>query len=250
MPASDQPTETLESAEDHPRILVVDDEPRSVELLVRTLRRLGDVSPATSGEEGWELAQRIRPTLVVTDQRMPGMQGSELLARIAEMDHRCGRLLLTGYSDLDSTVSAINEGRVHVYVTKPWKPAQLLATVATLLERVQLEYRNHRLLEVLSDRNEDLEIAMAQLREAQHELLRVPGTNKRITSLHELISRNVVAAATGLDRRLRRIAQESPGLAQDELVRMLHDSARDAARIGETLTNFLALKDTEKPSES
>lgn len=149
------------------RILVVDDEPRSVELLVRTLRRLGRVEPFTSAETAWAAAQAEPPDLVISDQRMPGMKGVELLARVAGLGPPIGRVLLTGYADIGATVDAINAGRIHAYVNKPWSPDQLGQTAGTLLERVRLERENQRLLATLVARNEELEVALGSLREAQ-----------------------------------------------------------------------------------
>jgi signal transduction histidine kinase len=149
------------------RILVVDDEPRSLELLVRTLRRLGRVESFTSGEEAWSSAQAEPLDLVISDQRMPGMKGVDLLARVAEHDACAGRVLLTGYADIGATIEAINAGRVHAYITKPWQPDQLLLTAKGLVERVRLERDNQALLATLLQRNEALEEALGCAEDAQ-----------------------------------------------------------------------------------
>ncbi len=119
------------------RILVVDDESRGVELLVRTLRGMGEVVTADSADAGWEILQaRERFDLIVTDQRMPGMSGIELLSRVAEATPDTGRILLTGYTDLEATLDAINRGQVHAYLTKPCTPPEVQAAVREVLERV------------------------------------------------------------------------------------------------------------------
>jgi len=156
---------------ERPRILVVDDEPRGLELLVRTLRDVGEVRTAASGDAAWHQEQGQPPDLVVSDQRMPGMSGVDLLARIAEGDETAGRILLTGYADVDATIDAINRGRVHAYVSKPWSPDQLRATVAGVLQRVVLQRQNRCLLEDLSTRNRELETALESLREAQRRVV-------------------------------------------------------------------------------
>ena len=119
------------------RILVVDDEMRGVELLVRTLRGIGDVETSCSADEGWELFQRTGFNLVVSDQRMPGMSGIELLSRVAEAAPATGRILLTGYTDLEATLNAINRGQVHAYLTKPCAPPEVQEAVRGVLERVR-----------------------------------------------------------------------------------------------------------------
>jgi signal transduction histidine kinase len=157
--------------ESRPRILVVDDEPRSLELLVRTLRRLGHVETASSGDAAVDkLRQREPFHLVITDQRMPGMKGSALLEQVAQRDGRTARILLTGYADMQATIDAINRGGVHAYVSKPWKPDHLLALARTLIERTLLSQRNEELVKDLSARNEQLEIAMAEILRANHQL--------------------------------------------------------------------------------
>ncbi len=155
---------------DKPRILVVDDEPRAVELLVRSLRRIGRIETAASGDEAW---QRFAPAafeLVVSDQRMPGMSGVELLGKIACQDENVGRILLTGYSDMDATVDAINHGRVHAYLHKPCAPPDLEASVRGVLDRVNLARENRRLVSVTVEQNHELETVRDELQVSQEQL--------------------------------------------------------------------------------
>jgi signal transduction histidine kinase len=153
------------------RILVADDEPRSLELLVRTLRRLGRVETFPTGNEAWSAAQVETPDVVISDQRMPGMKGVELLARIAGLGEPVGRILLTGYADITATIDAINTGRIHAYVHKPWSPDQVFLTVKSLLERVRLERENLQLLGTLGEKNAALEMALCSLQTAQRQLV-------------------------------------------------------------------------------
>ncbi len=118
-----------------PRILVVDDEPRGVELLERILRGRAEVDGAGNVDEAWGRYHAGRYDLVISDQRMPGGTGVELLERIAELDADTGRILLTAYADLDSALEAINQGRVHAYLTKPCHPDELCAAVDAVLAR-------------------------------------------------------------------------------------------------------------------
>jgi signal transduction histidine kinase len=138
------------------RILAVDDEPRGVELAVRILRKMASVETATSGEEAWEIFQQREIDVVVSDERMPGMSGVELLARVAEARPDVGRVLLTGYADIDASIDAINRAQVHAYVNKPCSPTQLRATVQGVLERVDLSRANTLLLADLAGKNEEL----------------------------------------------------------------------------------------------
>jgi len=131
------------------RILVVDDEPRSVELMVRTLRPLGAVTTAASADEAWKQVREGEWDLVVTDQRMPGLQGVELLTRVAEHDETIGRILITGYTDLGAIVDAINLGRVHAYLRKPCDPDEALERCEAVLARVEHLRARERLVQSL-----------------------------------------------------------------------------------------------------
>jgi signal transduction histidine kinase len=135
-------------------ILVVDDEPRALELVVRTLRKLGRVVTAPSGDAARELVASDRFDLVISDQRMPGISGVDLLGFVAERDESCGRILLTGYADLEATVEAINRGRVHAYLHKPCTADELRATAQGTLSRVSLARENARLLSVVAEQGE------------------------------------------------------------------------------------------------
>ena len=119
------------------RILVVDDEDRGVELLVRTLRGIGVVETAASADAGWAMFRDGGFDLIVSDQRMPGMSGIELLSRVAQRSPTTGRILLTGYTDLEATLDAINRGHVHAYLTKPCAPPDVQAVVREVMERIE-----------------------------------------------------------------------------------------------------------------
>ena len=144
---------------DGPRILVVDDEPRGVELFARSLRGIGRVSGATSAQQALELLEREAFDIVVADQRMPGMTGVELLSRVAAQEREIGRILVTGYSDINATIAAINQARVHAYLSKPCPPEQLQVTVRSVAEHVHLLEENRRLVGELRGQNQRLEQA-------------------------------------------------------------------------------------------
>jgi signal transduction histidine kinase len=144
---------------DAPRILVVDDEPRGVELFARSLRGVGSVSGATSAQQALELVESQPFDIVVADQRMPGMTGVELLSRVAAQPREIGRILVTGYSDINATIAAINQARVHAYLSKPCPPEQLQVTVRSVAEHVHLLEENRRLVGELREQNRNLEQA-------------------------------------------------------------------------------------------
>lgn len=108
------------------KLLVVDDELDNLELLHRTFRRSYRVYRAGSGQEALEcLQQNGEMAIIISDQRMPKMNGTEFLRRTVKDYPDTIRIVLTGYTDVEDLVDAINSGQVHKYITKPWKPKDL-----------------------------------------------------------------------------------------------------------------------------
>lgn len=108
-----------------PRLLCVDDEPLVLNALMRLFRPHYEVGIATSGTQALQLMSTLPFDVVISDQRMPGMSGVELLGQIREKHPHAMRILLTGYADLQATLDAVNRGEVFRYVTKPWNNDQL-----------------------------------------------------------------------------------------------------------------------------
>jgi signal transduction histidine kinase len=138
-------------------ILVVDDETDNVDALERLFRRKYNVLKATSGKQALKLIDGEKISLIVTDQRMPGMTGVEFLSESMESHPEAIRILLTGFTDIDSVISAINSGQVYRYVTKPWDPVDLANTVDKAIERYELSAE-------LKEKNKKLELALRELK--------------------------------------------------------------------------------------
>ncbi len=140
-------------------ILCVDDEIDNVQALERLFRSKYEVLKATSGQEALRtLDQHPGPvSLIITDQRMPEMTGVELLSRTIEKFPDTIRILLTGYTDIESVVSAVNTGQISRYLTKPWDPVDLQATVDQAVEKFVLSRE-------LKNKNAELEKAYSELK--------------------------------------------------------------------------------------
>ncbi len=110
-------------------ILFVDDEDRILNSLRSIFRSMYDVETATNGEEALAILAERHVHLLVSDQRMPGMVGVELLRRARVVAPNTVRILLTGYSDLVAIVGSINEGEVYRFINKPWNQTDLMTTV-------------------------------------------------------------------------------------------------------------------------
>lgn len=145
---------------DRPRVLCVDDEPKVLEGLKLHLRRQYDVHVATSGQAALELLKEGGPfAVVLSDMRMPGMDGAALLGQIRQRYPDTVRMLLTGQADLDSAIAVVNEGQLFRFLTKPCPPSVLLQAFETGIaqyrlitaERVLLEQTLRRVVQTLTD---------------------------------------------------------------------------------------------------
>ncbi len=146
------------------RILCVDDEPNILAALRRLFRQTGyQVRVANSGAEGLQLLEADEADLVISDMRMPEMDGAAFLKQVRQRWPRTLRILLTGYADIGSTVEAINQGEVFRYISKPWDDQDLLLIVRHALERLELERERARLEALTTQQNEELKDLNANL---------------------------------------------------------------------------------------
>ena len=119
------------------KILFVDDETANLRLLERLFRNSYDIYTASTGDEALDLLSVHDIALIVSDQRMPGMTGLEFLKLAAERRPQTVRIILTGYTDANDLVDAINSGVVYKYVTKPWVNEELKQTVQRSLQHYE-----------------------------------------------------------------------------------------------------------------
>jgi response regulator RpfG family c-di-GMP phosphodiesterase len=131
-----------------PHVLCVDDEQNTLHALNRELRRSYSVTMALGGEEGLTAIRKEGPfDVIISDMRMPGMDGAEFLRKAREEDPDSVRMLLTGYADVDSVMAAVNEGYIFRFITKPWDTEVLLGAVAAAAEQHRLITAEKVLLE-------------------------------------------------------------------------------------------------------
>lgn len=137
-----------------PKMLVVDDEPDNLDLLYRTFRRDFNVLKAESGIRALEvLGLEGEVAVIISDQRMPEMKGTEFLSKTVPQFPNTVRIILTGFTDIEDLVDAINSGQVYKYITKPWDPNELKMVVQKAAETY----------EVLKQRTEELHRAQTQI---------------------------------------------------------------------------------------
>jgi response regulator RpfG family c-di-GMP phosphodiesterase len=131
-----------------PRVLCVDDEPNVLEGLGRNLRRNFDVATAAGPEAGLRKVEQEGPfAVVMSDQRMPGMDGVTFLSRVREISPESTRVLLTGYADTDAAIAAVNRGAVFRFLRKPIEPQDLLRALTDAAEQHRLITAERVLLE-------------------------------------------------------------------------------------------------------
>ncbi len=130
-----------------PAILLVDDEQAILDGLRRQLRKRFSVSTATSGAAGLDALESQNFAVVVSDMRMPGMDGAAFLAQVRARYPDTVRLLLTGQADTQSAISAINEGQIYRFLTKPCPPDMLLSALDSAVELHRLVTAEKELLE-------------------------------------------------------------------------------------------------------
>lgn len=131
-------------------LLLVDDEPNILSALTRALRRKGfRILCTTSTREGFELLATHRPGVVLCDQRMPEMTGTEFLRRVKDLYPDTMRMVLSGYADLNSVLDAVNKGAVYKFLTKPWEDEALCESIKDAFHIYELHRENRELSSLL-----------------------------------------------------------------------------------------------------
>ena len=171
------------------KLLLVDDEENILRSLKRVLRREPwELVTVNSGEEALAAMAEQKFDLVISDARMPGMDGPTLLAEIRRKYPWCVRILLTGYADITSTINAINDGQIYRYISKPWDDDELRLIIRQALafqyserrrlalekltrkQNKELQALNNNLEEKVRERTEELEEAAGMVEVAYQEL--------------------------------------------------------------------------------
>jgi CheY-like chemotaxis protein len=147
-----------------PRILVVDDEEAILETMSFTFEDDYEVHTSTDPRRALDLLERKGPfAVVLTDQRMPDMSGVEFVTEVWRRHPTTVRMILTGFSDMDAIIQAINDGHVYAYITKPWEPDHLKQLMKQAVEHHKLAVENERLLGDLRRANRFLEAVIDEL---------------------------------------------------------------------------------------
>ena len=214
-----------------PVILCVDDEPSILSALRRLFRAHGfTVVAAESGQAGLDLLETEPIDLVISDMRMPHMDGVVFLEHVRQRKPDILRLLLTGYADIASITGAINRGEIYRYIAKPWDDTDIILTVQDALDRSSLLLEKKRLEALVTAQNEELKIVNASLEvKVQARTVELKQANDRLKS-NFLTSIKMFTAL--IELRDNRLAGHSRRVA-DTARRLAHALAMDNRQVQE-----------------
>jgi adenylate cyclase len=153
-------------------VLLVDDEPRVLDSLEALLAMEHRVLRADRPESALEQLRAEDVAVVLSDQRMPGLTGTELLTRSRDIAPDTVRILLTAFTDIDALMASVNAAGVYHFLLKPWDPNELRHVVGRAVEHHRLRRERETLLGDLGAKNAELEQALKHLRDAQGDLVR------------------------------------------------------------------------------
>ena len=223
----EQTTQTEES-QVPATVLFVDDEANILASLKRLFRPQGyRIFIAVSGAAGLEIMAKEKVDLVVSDMRMPEMNGAQFLEQARQKWPDAVRILLTGYADIGSTIDAINKGQIYRYLSKPWEDNDIIIAVRQALERRALEHEKARLEALTLRQNEELKELNASLEDrvrARTEELRQ--TMGFLEVAHEKLKKGFMASIRAfsnliemrgggvLSGQARRVGENARNLAQ------------------------------------
>lgn len=181
-------------------LLLVDDEENITSSLSRMLRRDGyRILRAGSGQEGLEVLSQNPVGVIVSDQRMPEMTGTEFLSKVRELYPDTIRIVLSGYTDLNSVTDAINRGAIYKFLTKPWEDDLLRANIEEAFRAYEMRMENIRLTQQLKDANDELGRINADLEHRVQEDAQQAVFNLRMIHVAQEILDHLPLAVVGID---------------------------------------------------
>lgn len=181
-------------------ILCLDDERNILQSLKRLLRKEGyNMLFASSGEEAFNLLAENDVHLVISDQRMPQMSGTEFLAKVKEKYPDVLRVILTGYTDVDSITESINKGHIYKFFLKPWNDNNLKLEIRQALDQYNLIKANRHLDETVVRQNQELQQINEKLEDIVEERTREIAMQNHALELSHCILENLPIAVLGVD---------------------------------------------------
>lgn len=211
-------------------ILAVDDEIFNLETLKRTFRKDYNVFTASSGSEGLDIISNEEIHIVISDQRMPVMTGTEFLKSVALKQPDTIRIILTAYTDVIDLIEAINSGLVYKYVTKPWQPQDFRMTIQRAADHYWAEEERRKLLVQLQEQN-------IRLENQNVELKHLDGLKSRFMSIASHEFRTPLAIISGSVELLSMITDN----LTEKQANLVNNALEGSGRLNEILTSVFDL---------
>ena len=200
----------MSSEEHQPTLLCVDDEPNNLRLLDLQLREHYNILTATNAEEALSIMADNAVGVVMSDERMPGMGGIELLSNLSQDYPAVGRIILSAYGEADRILRALNTGHAHEYILKPWKLDELRQTLGQAFHA----YNRRKQLEASLERVEHIEEDLARA----FDLGKIVGRDNGLKQVCDLAIRASKSDATCLIRG-------ETGTGKELIARLIHESS-------------------------
>jgi EAL domain-containing protein (putative c-di-GMP-specific phosphodiesterase class I)/CheY-like chemotaxis protein len=182
------------------KLLLVDDEVNIVSALKRLLRPDGyDIHTASSGEQGLELLAQQPVDVIISDQRMPGLNGADFLRQARILRPDTIRIMLSGYTELQSVTDAVNEGAIYKFLTKPWNDEQLRAHLADAFRLKEIADDNARLHMEVRNANHQLNSANRRMEQLLHQMQRQIDRDEISLSIARELLQQLPLPVIGLD---------------------------------------------------
>ena len=211
-------------------LLIVDDEVDVLESLRHQFHRTYRVLTATSGGQAVSLLNDHEVQLILSDQRMPGMQGDAFLSQARRTQPDAIRMLFTGYADIQAVINAVNEGHIFRYILKPWDTVELEGVIRQAAEQYDLLAERKRLIAELQEAN-------AQLVHANEELARAGQLKTAFIEVASHEFNTPITLVMGLTELLKLANPNRPDDERD-ILRQITTSGRQLSRL---VTNMLTL---------
>lgn len=181
-------------------LLIVDDEENIIRSLVRLLRRDGyHILTAISGYDGLKMLEDNNVGVVISDQRMPQMTGVEFLSKVKDLYPDTIRIVLSGYTDLNSITDAINQGAIYKFFTKPWDDDLLSANISDAFKTYELRQENEQLKKDLETANNELTKINENLEHSVEQKTREIMFNLRALQVSQDVLENLPVGVLGID---------------------------------------------------